>query len=80
MAEETKPDVPDGPRCGVCGLVHPFLTVCPFIEEREVRYEFTAGQTKRQVRARIERTRYFPRPQLFEALEKNLTDEESKPE
>lgn len=57
-------------RCGVCGLIHPFLTVCPFIEEREVRYEFGLdGQGRRRARFRTERTKYFPRPELFKAVE-----------
>lgn len=61
-------------RCGVCGLTHPFLTVCPFIAEREVRIEFgivAGGQ--RRMRTRIERTSYFPRPELFKALEEATT-------
>lgn len=62
-------------RCGVCGLVHPFLKVCPFIEEAEVRYEFGLVDGRRKVRSRIERTKYFPRPQVFEALEAAIAAE-----
>ena len=65
-------------RCGVCGLMHPFLTVCPFVEEREVRHEFGLGADgRRKVRTRIERTRYFPRPQIFEALQAMTSENEA---
>jgi len=61
-------------RCGVCGLIHPFLVICPFIEEREVRFEYGLdGTGRRRARTRIERTKYFPRPELFKALEEATT-------
>jgi len=67
-------------RCGICGLPHPFLTVCPFVEEREIRYEFGLdGAGRRRARTRIERTKYFPRPQLFKAIEEATTDSDAAP-
>lgn len=61
-------------RCGVCGLIHPFLAVCPLIEEQEVRVDAnrTAG-----TRSRIVRTRYFPRPEIFKAIQEAGTDVEA---
>lgn len=75
MTEEAKPtpreQLLERERCTVCGLVHPHIKVCPFIEEHEVRIEFgLVGEGRRRARVRVERTRYFPRPQIFEALER----------
>lgn len=69
MAPDLKEQLVERERCGVCGLVHPFLRVCPFVEEVEVREE-TSVTDGRRVRTRVERTRYFPRPKVFAALEK----------
>ncbi|HXI96978.1 MAG TPA: hypothetical protein VNG04_12685 [Candidatus Acidoferrum sp.] len=75
----TKPPSPherqiEATRCGVCGLAHPFLTVCPFIEEREIRYDYALdGEGRRRARARTERVRYYPRPEVFEALTEAIT-------
>ncbi len=65
-------------RCGVCGLIHPFLVVCPFVEEREVRYEYALdGNGRRRTRFRVERTKYFPRPELFKAIEEATTGDDA---
>lgn len=58
----------DPPRCGVCGLAHPHLTVCMFVAEHEVREEYVPGGRRRRLLARIVRTRYYRRDALFEAL------------
>lgn len=57
------------PRCGVCGVAHPHLDVCPFVAETEVSIDAKSGR-------RVVRTRYFERPQLFDALVEASTDED----
>ena len=83
MNEEGKPPTLEDrqrerQRCGVCGLPHPFLEVCPFVAEREVRVEFGIVDGKRRARTRVERTRYFERPELFKALQDAM--DETTPE
>ena len=66
----------DAPRCGVCGLQHPFLTVCPYVQEQEIREEYVGTGRQRRTVARIIRTRYFPRPDIAEALIPSLEEAE----
>ena len=61
-------------RCGVCGLTHPFLTVCPFIAEQEVRTEHGMSVTGQRTRIVVSRTRYFERPELFKAVEQAISE------
>lgn len=85
MPDEKKPtakeQLAERQRCGICGLIHPFLTVCPFVKEHEVRYEYapSADGQGRRSRTRIERTRYFPRPEIFKALEEATTAADTPP-
>lgn len=55
-------------RCPICGLPHHHLQVCPFVAETEVREEYVPDGRRRRLIARIVRTRYYRRDQLFEAL------------
>lgn len=55
-------------RCRICGLLHPFL-LCPFVEEHEVRYEVSVVDGRR-VRAKVERKRYYPRPEVWLNIKK----------
>lgn len=65
------------PLCGVCGVPHPFLTVCPFVEEEEVRVVYGRGADgQRKVAERVIRRRYFQRPQVFDAIAKAATESE----
>jgi hypothetical protein len=64
-------------RCGVCGLLHPLVTVCPYIQEQEIREEFVPDGQRRRLAARIVRTRYFPRPEIAQA---SLVSVEEGPE
>lgn len=57
----------DDGRCGVCGLLHPLVTVCPYIQEQEIREEYVSDGRRRRLQARIVRTRYFPRPEIAAA-------------
>ena len=67
------------PRCVVCGLQHPFLTVCPYIKEQEIREEYVGTGKQRRTVARIIRTRYFPRPDIAEALIPSLEEASEEP-
>lgn len=67
----------DPPRCDVCGLLHPLVTVCPYVQEHEVREEYLTVGGRRRLQSRIVRTRYFPRPEIAAA---SLADAEDEPE
>ena len=65
----------EAPRCGVCGLLHPLLTICPYVQEQEIREEYVADGRRRRLLTRTIRTRYFHRPEIAAASVASLEDD-----
>lgn len=54
--------------CGVCGVEHPHLVVCPYVLETEQREEYEWHGLKPIIRVRVVRTVYAPRAELMAAI------------
>ena len=54
--------------CGVCGVEHPHLTICPYVLETEQREQYEWRGDDRRILVRVVRTRYAPRAELIEAI------------
>ena len=63
------------PHCGVCGLLHPLVNICPYIAEQEIREEYAQDRGRRRLVARVTRTRYYRRPEIAAASVASLDDE-----